>query len=121
MTDYLEQARIELIDFINRKYTLENGLIQSEIECLDFFYSTSTTEFNCIMYEPSLCVILQGSKAVGFGDDLYHYNPSEYLLSSTHVPANIRITVASDDIPYLSFRIRFTLEDIYKVLKNTNH
>lgn len=120
MTDYLEQARIELIDFINRKYTLEYGLIQSEIECLDFFHSTNTTEFNCIMYEPSLCVILQGSKAVGFGDDLYHYNPSEYLLSSTHVPANIRIVEASKEVPYLSFRIKFSLEDIYEVLKNTN-
>lgn len=120
MEDYLVQAREDLIEFINKKYSLENGLLQSEIECLDFFYSTSTTEFDAIMYEPSLCVILQGSKAVGFGEKLYQYSPSEYLLSSTHVPANIRILEASEDTPYLSFRIKFGLEDIYEVLKNTN-
>lgn len=120
MNSYLEEARKELIDFISKKYTLKDGLIQSEINCLDFFYSTSITQMSCIMYEPSLCVILQGSKAVGFADKFYEYNPKEYLLSSTHIPANIKILEASKDIPYLSFRIKFTLEDIYEVLKNTN-
>jgi len=70
------------------------------------------------MYEPSLCVILQGNKAVGFGDELYNYGPKEYLLSSTHIPAKVKILEASKEQPYVSFRIKFNLEDIYDVIKN---
>jgi AraC-like DNA-binding protein len=120
MNKYLDEYRFDLINFLKNKYDL-SGAIQSEISCLDFYFSTIPSEFSTnIMYEPSLCIILQGSKAVGFGNRMYGYNHQEYLLSSTHVPANVKITQASQIEPYMSLRIRFKIEDIYEVLKNTN-
>jgi AraC-like DNA-binding protein len=119
MTDSIDSYRFELIDFLKLKYSF-SGAIQSYIPCLDFYFSEKPSEFNSIMYEPSLCIILQGSKAVGFGDNLYNYNSKEYLLSSTYVPAKVQILEASQEKPYISLRIRFKIEDIYEVLKNTN-
>ena len=119
MNNYLDEYRFDLINFLKNKYDL-SGAIQSEISCLDFYFSKVPSEFSSIMYEPSLCIILQGSKAVGFGDKMYAYNHNEYLLSSAHVPANVKITQASQIEPYMSLRIRFKIEDIYEVLKNTN-
>lgn len=105
--------------FIKQKYTLDiEGGLQTDISNLDFYFSSEPTEFSAIMYEPSLCVILQGNKAVGFGDELYNYGPKEYLLSSTHIPAKVKILEASKEQPYVSFRIKFNLEDIYDVIKN---
>lgn len=119
MNDSLDKYRLELIDFIQAKYRLDANQ-QSEIPCLSFYYETAVTELKSIMYEPCLCVILQGTKAVGFGNQMYGYNPYEYLLASTHFPADIKILEASEDLPYISLTLKFSLEDIYEVLKNTH-
>lgn len=119
MKKNLEKFRMNTLAFIKQKYTLDiEGGLQTDISNLDFYLSSEPTEFSAIMYEPSLCVILQGNKAVGFGDELYNYGPKEYLLSSTHIPAKVKILEASKEQPYVSFRIKFNLEDIYDVIKN---
>jgi AraC-like DNA-binding protein len=119
MENIVEKFRLDTLDLVKEKYSLNiNGSLQTEIPNLDFYFSNKVTEFNTIIYEPSLCIILQGNKAVGFGDDMYSYGPKEYLLSSTHVPAKVRIQEASEKNPYVSFRIKFELEDIYDVIKN---
>lgn len=119
MENLVEKLQKDALDFIETKYTLNiNGGLQTEISNLDFYFSDETTEFNAIVYEPSLCIILQGSKAVGFGNELYNYGPKEYLLSSTHVPAKVKVLEASKERPFVSFRIKFELEDIYDVIKN---
>lgn len=112
-----EEYRSEMIQIIKNQCE-EEGEIQSEIENLDFYYSKNLTEQINIMYEPSLCVILQGSKAVGFGENTFSYNSNEYLVSSTHLPAKMKILEASDEKPYLSLRVKFSLEDIFEVLKS---
>ena len=121
MENLIEQFQQDALDFIKQKYTLDiQGSVQTEIPNLDFYFSKELSEFHAVMYEPSLCIILQGSKAVGFGDELYSYSPKEYLLSATHVPAKVKILEASEENPYVSFRIKFDMEDIYDVIKNIN-
>ncbi|WP_041959357.1 AraC family transcriptional regulator [Sulfurospirillum arsenophilum] len=119
MDSALDTYRYALIDFLKLRYGL-NGSIQSDIPCLSFNIETAPTEFKSIMYEPCLCIIIQGSKAVGFGNQMYKYDPYKYLLASTHIPSDIKILEASKELPYLSLTIKFTLEDIYEVLKNTH-
>lgn len=116
MHSNLENLRSEMIDFLSATYPLE-GDVQSEISNLDFFFSKSPTQQINILYEPSLCVILQGHKAVGFGDETLSYDNEEYLISSTHLPAKMKILEASEDKPYMSLRVKFSLEDIYELLK----
>lgn len=115
----IELLKSSIIDIVDNKYSFKNnGLFQTDIPNLDFYFSSEPTEFNAIIYEPSLCIILQGSKAVGFGEELYTYDYSKYLLSSTHIPAKVKILEASEKVPYASLRIKFELEDIYDVIKN---
>lgn len=120
MENQFEEYRVNMIDMITKQYDLSEELIQSEIDSLYFYSTDKLTQTSSITYEPSLCVILQGSKAVGFGDNMYGYNEKEYLLASTHVPADIKILEASKEVPYLSLTLTFKLEDVYEVLKNTN-
>ncbi|PUE66777.1 AraC family transcriptional regulator [Arcobacter lacus] len=116
-----EKQRFELIEFIKSKYNFY-GDITSEISNLDFYISKSKhISQSHIMYEPSICVILQGKKAVGFGNELYIYDKNKYLIASTHLPATVKILEASKDEPHISFKIKFTLEDIFEVLKNINN
>lgn len=121
MESLIKQFQLNILELIKQKYTYTiNGEIQTEIPSLDFYFSKELTEFNTVIYEPSLCIILQGSKAVGLGEELYSYGPKKYLLSSAHIPAKVKILEASCEKPYISFRIKFSMEDIYDVIKNIN-
>lgn len=111
-----DQYRQELIERIQAKYVNE-GLLETAIASLCFYNVAETTEFLTTIYEPSLCIIVQGAKAVGLGDEMYLYDPYTYLLSSLHMPARVRIAEASPNKPYLSLKITFTMEEIFDVLK----
>ena len=110
--------RNELISLIKENSSTE-GLILTNISSLKFYTTTQISEFVSIIYEPSLCIAIQGSKAVGFGDEMYSYSSEKYLIVSTHIPANVRIEEASKEKPYYSIIINFTLEQIYDVIKET--
>jgi AraC-like DNA-binding protein len=55
--------------------------------------------------KPSFCVIAQGSKEVLLGDSRYRYDPSRYLIFTVELPRVSRILEASQQRPYLSFRL----------------
>ena len=111
--------RNELISLIKENSSTE-GLILTNISSLKFYTTTQISEFVSIIYEPSLCIAIQGSKAVGFGDEMYSYSSEKYLIVSTHIPANVRIEEASKEKPYYSIIINFTLEQVYDVIKELN-
>lgn len=119
MNNNFDQYRLAMINLLNEKYK-QVGFIQSEVPNLDFYFSEVITEQISVMYEPSICIILQGSKEVVFGDNIYNYNEKNYLVASTHLPAKIKILEASAKKPYMSLRIKFRLEEIYEVLKKIN-
>lgn len=112
-----DEYKKDMIEILKEKYTLE-GSIQSEIPSLDFYFTPNPTNQIDFIYEPSLCVILQGDKSVGFGEESFSYKDNQYLVASSYLPANMKIIKASDTSPYMSLRIKFKLEDIYEVLKN---
>lgn len=119
MDALLEAYRAELIRMIEAKHG-EDGIIKTDIPTLSFFYAKSTTEFATVVYEPSLCLVLQGSKALILGDETYRYDPSRYLLASVHMPTRVRIMEASDQKPYISLKLTFTMEDIFEVIKEAH-
>ncbi|AFL68399.1 AraC family transcriptional regulator [Sulfurospirillum barnesii] len=120
MDEAIEKCRLEVIDVIDRLYPHCNESVQSKIAPLSFYLASSPSEFKSIVYEPSLCLILQGSKAVGFGHEMYHYRENEYLLASTHIPADVKIIEASTQKPYRGLTLTFSLEAIYEVLKRVH-
>lgn len=57
------------------------------------------------IYDPSLCVIVQGSKRVLLEDEIYHYSPSEFLAVSVDLPLIGQVIDASAEKPYLCLQI----------------
>jgi AraC-like DNA-binding protein len=111
----------DLINFIENKSEGKEGIIDTKIPSLHFYTTKTLSECVSVIYEPSICISLQGSKNIGFGEDMYKSNESRFLLASTHVPANVRIEEASNEKPYVSLKITFTLEQIYEVLKEVEN
>lgn len=116
MDALFETYRAELIKMIEAKHD-EDGTIKTAIPTLNFYTSPCTTEFATVIYEPSLCLVIQGSKALILGDEDYSYDPEHYLLASVHMPTRVRIMEASENKPYISLKLTFTMEDIFEVMK----
>lgn len=108
-----------LIEYI-KNYCKNEGIANTSIPSLKFYMTSEQSQFRSIIYEPSLCIALQGEKAVGFGENLFGYSPSQYLLACTNIPANVKINQASKEIPFISLAISFSMEQIYEVLKEIN-
>ena len=106
-------------EFLLDRYGIA-GSTQSDIGSLDFYISDKTHDFISTVYEPSLCIILQGAKATLYGDEMYGYDERTYALASTHVPLNVSPTDASKEKPYISLCIKFSLDEVYEVLKGVD-
>jgi AraC-like DNA-binding protein len=113
-----ETQRTELASLIN-KFSSGNGI-----------HSTVITGVNCIklneihdrlpsVYTPSLCVIVQGKKRVLLEDEIYQYQPSEYLVASVDLPVIGQVIEASKDKPYLCLQIELDLHQLTELMAQT--
>lgn len=109
----------EIIKKIQTKKANDDGSINTELSALNFYVIPSVTELLTILYEPSLCLIFQGAKAVILNDEEYIYDPSRYLLASVHMPARVRIIEGTTQKPYIALKLTFTMEDVFEVIKET--
>jgi AraC-like DNA-binding protein len=90
----------------------ENGLQRAPaVDGLALFRQHSPSSFEASMYEPVLCLILQGRKAVSLGDQTLAFGPGECLLVSHDLPVRSRITKA----PYLSLVLQLDVATIRKL------
>jgi len=64
--------------------------------------SASPTPLAATLYEPVMCLILQGEKEVLLGDAAFRLGSGDVLVVSHDVPVNSRITVARERAPYLA-------------------
>lgn len=88
------------------------GGIESIIPGLVLYRSEVTTEVTPVIYEPSLCIMLQGEKEVYLSNDRIVYDPLSYLLVPVTVPASGKVTKASPKTPYLALRLTIDLKEL---------
>ncbi|WP_345973026.1 AraC family transcriptional regulator [Sulfurimonas diazotrophicus] len=115
-TEQLDRYREEIKSRIGAEFRGENA-ISTPVDELSFYYSSTPTNMLATIYEPSICVIVQGSKEVGVDEELIPYDPNMYLLASVHMPARVRITEATESRPYMGLTVTFSMEQIFDVLK----
>src|SRR5256885_17132067 len=69
--------------------------------------------------EPSLCVVVQGSKEIFLGGERYRYDADRYLLISAGVPVVGHIVGATVQRPYLAARLVLDPATVSAVLVET--
>jgi len=67
--------------------------------------SCSSTQPLHSLFSPSFCVIAQGSKQVMLGEESFKYDEGHYLIATVDLPISSCIVEASEENPYLSFRL----------------
>lgn len=114
-----EQDKEELINLIINN-TPKNCVFMSKVPSLELYVTQKEENLEYMVYEPALCIILQGRKEINFSNEHYEYNPNKYLLVPTHISTQVQIKEASFDKPYVAFQIKFDISEIYDVLKMIN-
>lgn len=99
----------------------ENGeLHTTAVPGLSLFRRDEPTGPISGMYEPSICMAVQGAKRVILGEDTYVYDAHHYLITSVHLPTIVQIIEASPEKPYLGLRLKLDLREISQLMMDSN-
>lgn len=92
--------RHTLIDII-RRHAPSNGFHSTPIAGVTLVRSDTPTVPMPVVYQPTLCYIVQGRKQVSIGATTYVYDAANYLVASVDMPVMGSIIEASETEPYL--------------------
>ncbi|HVQ38508.1 MAG TPA: AraC family transcriptional regulator [Pyrinomonadaceae bacterium] len=99
----LQGNRQELIERIAAAVPDDGG-----VEAFPGFYlarASDPTEPVRSVYEPSFCFVAQGSKRAMLGEEVFRYDPEHYLIYTVDLPLTFQVEQASEERPYLGFRL----------------
>lgn len=87
------------------KWSPDEGVQASALAGLELIRADTPSTSYCTVYEPSLCMMVQGGKTIWLGDRKIAYGPLTYLVSSVHLPVTGQVTTASAEEPYLAVKL----------------
>ena len=85
------------------------------IYCID-----NPTDAVGLIYEPVVCLVLQGRKRTFIGDDVLEYGPSECMVVAAEVTAMGQVCEASGEEPYLALNLFLDPAVISTILLDMN-
>lgn len=71
------------------------------------------------MYEPMLCVVLQGAKRVMIGDQTLRYDTASYFIGSVDVPAAGCVIEGTREQPYVALAMALDLDCLASLVSET--
>jgi AraC-like DNA-binding protein len=100
----MQEIRMDLsrLTALCDRYSLDNSSVFRNLTGLSVLRRGSESKIEAFIYEPVICLILQGSKATSIGDQTVELMPGDALLVSHDLPVVSRITRASAERPYLA-------------------
>lgn len=91
------------------RYRAETLEQHRELPGLSVFVREEPSEIEASIYEPVICLILQGNKVTSIGDQAAELRPGDALLVSHDLPTASRITRASAREPYMALILSLDL------------
>lgn len=109
----------ELVGLMESSVTMD-GTHETSIPGLRFVRASQISQAVHSVYEPSLCVVAQGTKIVMLGKENYKYDSASYLTASVHLPITGQVVKASPKYPYLCVNLQLDMEQIFEVIQSSN-
>ncbi|HGM5582404.1 TPA: AraC family transcriptional regulator N-terminal domain-containing protein [Pseudomonas putida] len=107
--------RGELVRSLTERFTAP-GVYETAIAPLHVIRMDAPSDIIHTVHKPALCLIVQGQKEVGLGEDRYLYDPLNYLVVSVTLPVSGRVLTASAQAPYLCIRLDFEPTELAQVI-----
>ncbi|QQS48010.1 MAG: AraC family transcriptional regulator [Acidobacteriota bacterium] len=110
----IQNAREELVDRMSCAITADGAL--DVFPGFRLARSSSPTEPVRSVFEPAFCFVAQGRKQVLLGEELFRYDPGNYLIFTVDLPLVFQVVEATSNSPYLGFRLNLDPAIVASVL-----
>src|SRR5262245_28572383 len=97
----------ELARLIERNIGAD-GMYPTAISRLFLIRRSQPTDPCPTVYDPALCIVVQGRKQVMLADEIYIYGPEQFLIVSIDLPMMGQVIEATPAEPYLC--LKFNLD-----------
>ncbi len=112
----LEDDRRRELAALTFKYSEGDGIHATAVPGLSCIRLCAPNMKLPAVYQPSICVILQGAKQVLLEEEIYRYAPPDFLAVSVDLPLVGQVTEASADRPYLCLQIEIDPRQIGELI-----
>ncbi|MDD2736831.1 MAG: AraC family transcriptional regulator [Desulfuromonadaceae bacterium] len=102
------------------RWTNTGNQFPSAIPVLSLFREDEPTEPMSAVYEPSICMVVQGAKRVLLGNEQYVYNDRQYLITSVDLPTFFQVIEASKERPLLGLKVTIDIQEVSGLLVDSN-
>jgi len=93
-----------------------NGIHSTAIAQLELMRESVAPTVLRAVYEPTLCIILQGKKETLLGKETYHYGAAQYIVVTVDLPLSGNIVEATLDKPYLCFKLSLDATQLWDIV-----
>jgi AraC-like DNA-binding protein len=118
-TDLAAAQRAELVRAVAKR-ALADGETKTPVPFASLLRYPQPSATRQGVIEPSLCVVVQGTKELQLAGQTYRYGAFSYVMSAIEFPTAGRITGATRAKPYLALRIALDPAAIAQVLVDAN-
>lgn len=105
----MNEKTIQNIDQYVQKFSQSDYIEVKEVENLIAIRHTQTTTFEGNVYEPIVCLILQGSKEIGMNGKITQFTAGQALIVSHDTLVTARVNDASVGKPFISLVLSIDL------------
>jgi AraC-like DNA-binding protein len=113
-------AALEALGRSIARWTGKVERIETAIPGLILARRVAPTEPMSGMYEPSICLVAQGSKRVVLGDDTYVYDAHHFLITSVDLPTVVQVIEASREKPFLGLMLKLDQREISQLMVDSH-
>ncbi len=97
------------------------GFVTTPVEGVGMMRVHATTGLVRAIYQPVLCLVLQGAKQVLAGDEVHEFAAGQSLVVSVDLPVVSRVVCASRDAPYLALVLQLDMGVMREVMARTGN
>lgn len=112
----IEGGRLQELAMLTDKYSSGEGVHATAVNGLFCIRLSAPNMKLPSVYQPSICVILQGAKQVLLEEEIYRYAPPQFLAVSVDLPLLGQVTEASPEKPYLCLQIELDPRQIGELI-----
>lgn len=117
----MESARRLELAALTEKYSSAEGVHATAVSGLFCIRLTAPDMKLPAVYRPSICVILQGAKQVLLEEEIYRYEPPQFLAVSVDLPLLGQVMDASPERPYLCLQIEIDPRQVGELIAQSGH
>lgn len=114
------EAATEILRVSIARWTNDGEQNPGVVPALSIFREDGPTEPFSALYEPCICMVVQGAKRVMLGNESYVYNPHQYLIASVDLPTFVPVIEANKERPLLGLKLTFDMQQVSRMLIDSN-